>query len=490
MEQQDAPVRTRSQLPSFIYLGIGVALAAVYVFLPQTGQNFAQNAAGASAVIAVLVGTRWNRPHRPVAWVFMALGLLLLFVGDSIWTYYEEFLHIEAPFPSLADAAYLIGYVPLAVGLMLVVRARRPGHDTGSLIDAAIVTAAFGVGSWIFLIEPAIEPGGSALEIIVSIAYPMVDVLLIAVVAALAFGTVMRAFSYRLITASLLSLIIADILYSVGTIGDWYNTGNPLDIGWIMSNVLWGAAALHPSMRKLTEEGRSEPARFTRRRLTVYILAVLAVPAMRIVLTFGGGTKQGTLIAAGAAVMSLLVLARMAGLLTALESAALQDPLTGLPNRRLLLDRISQAFRRAERSQGPVAVLFLDLGGFKHVNDRFGHEAGDEALVEIARRIKSAVRASDTVARLGGDEFVIVCEGLSKKQAESLARRIRAGVASPLSVRGSLVELTVDLGIAVEHANQQNDVSHLLSAADRAMYDAKHAAKARVEASPKEDASR
>jgi diguanylate cyclase (GGDEF)-like protein len=477
---QVPPVSTRSPLPSLIYLGVGVALSAVYIFLPQTAQNIAQNLAGASAVVAILIGIRRNRPQGTLTWLFMALGLLLLFVGDSIWTYYEEVRRIEPPFPSLADAAYLLGYVPLAIGLMLVVRARRPGHDTGSLIDAAIVTAAFGVGSWIFLIEPVMEPGLSILEVIVTIAYPLVDILLIAVVAALAFGTEMRAFSYRLITGSLLALIIADTLFTFGTIGEWYNTGNPLDIGWIMSNFLWGAAALHPSMKKLTAEGRSEPARFTRRRFAVYTFAVLAIPTMRIVLTFSGGTSQGTVIAAGAAAMSLLVLARMAGLLSALESAALQDPLTGLPNRRLLLDRITQAFRRAERSGGPVAVLFLDLGGFKRVNDRFGHEAGDEALVEIARRIKSAVRGSDTVARLGGDEFVIVCEGLSQKQAESLARRIRAGVASPLKIHGSFVELTVDLGIAVEHATPEADVTHLLRAADRAMYDAKHAAKAMI----------
>jgi diguanylate cyclase (GGDEF)-like protein len=167
----------------------------------------------------------------------------------------------------------------------------------------------------------------------------------------------------------------------------------------------------------------------------------------------------------------------MGGLLSALESAALHDPLTSLPNRRLLVDRISQAFNRAERTKSPVAVLFIDLGGFKGINDRFGHEAGDQALIEIGQRIKDAVRRADTVARLGGDEFVVVCEGLTHAQAETLAHRVRADVASPLEIKGTLVELTVDLGVAVEMAPEQGDVGALLDAADRAMYRAKAAAK-------------
>jgi diguanylate cyclase (GGDEF)-like protein len=472
-----AVVTSRASRPTFIYLAIGLAFASVYVFLPDSTQNVLSDAAGLSAVIAIVVGTRRNEPSRTFPWYAFAAGEFLFVVGDATWTYYEEILKIESPFPSVADVAYLVAYVPITLGLLAIVRARRPGNDTGSLIDASIVTVAFGVGSWIFLIEPSIESGLTVMENAVTIAYPLADVLLIAVVAALAFGTETRAFSYRLIGASLTALIVADTLFTVGTIGDWYGTGSPVDIGWILAYVFWGAAALHPSMRRLTEEGPREPTRFTRRRLWVYASAVLAIPVMRIGLAFGGGTKQGTVIAVGAGVASLLVLARMAGLLGALESAALHDPLTGLPNRRLLLDRISQAFRRAERTKAPVAVLFIDLGGFKKVNDRFGHEAGDHALIEIGRRVQAVVRSSDTVARLGGDEFVVVCEGMGHEHAERLAHRVKADVASPLEIRDELVELTVDLGVAVEMAPEHGDVSALLDAADRAMYRAKEAAR-------------
>jgi diguanylate cyclase (GGDEF)-like protein len=132
-------------------------------------------------------------------------------------------------------------------------------------------------------------------------------------------------------------------------------------------------------------------------------------------------------------------------------------------------------------------VLFLDLGGFKMVNDRFGHDAGDAALIEIGRRIQGVVRASDTVARLGGDEFVVVCEGLDAQQAHALARRVRRTVSTPIEIGGELVELTVDLGVAVESAPAESDVRFLLVAADRAMYHAKQAAKESSSASPFSD---
>jgi diguanylate cyclase (GGDEF)-like protein len=462
---------------AFVYLLVGVAATLVFFLLPPHWQNPAFDLIGLSGVVAIVVGTIRNKPQNPWAWYFMALGQFMFVAGDMIWTYYEEIVHKTSPFPSVADVSYLAAYVPLLIGLAMVVRARRPGHDLSSLIDAAIIAVAAAIASWIFLMAPQIGTAGASVkETIVSLAYPMADILLIAVMASLVFSTDMRAFSYRLISASLIALITADSLYTFASIHDWYATGSPIDAGWLLSYVLWGTAALHPSMRKLTEPSKDvgQP-RYTRRRLGIEAAAVTAIPLMRVVQAIRGEPGHGTILAVGSALAGLLIIVRMGGLLGALESAALHDPLTSLPNRRLLLDRISQAFRRAERSGAPVAVLFLDLGGFKSVNDRFGHEAGDEALIEIGKRIVLAVRGSDTVARLGGDEFVIVCEGLSYDMAEALARRVRTDIAAPLEIRGDLVELTVDLGVAVEMAPERGDVTELLDAADRAMYHAKQA---------------
>lgn len=157
---------------------------------------------------------------------------------------------------------------------------------------------------------------------------------------------------------------------------------------------------------------------------------------------------------------------------------ALHDPLTGLPNRALLLDRIRQALARSERSQGSLAVMFVDADFFKQVNDRAGHDAGDRVLREMARRLQAAVRPTDTVCRLGGDEFVIVCQDLEgRTEAEEIANRVESAVTLPYPVDGTELVVTVSVGIAMADAGASPEA--LLSAADAAMYQAKQEGRAR-----------
>ena len=152
---------------------------------------------------------------------------------------------------------------------------------------------------------------------------------------------------------------------------------------------------------------------------------------------------------------------------------SLHYPLTGLPNRLLLLDRLGQALARIERRGGSVAVLFFDLDRFKSTNDLLGHDAGDRLLVEIARRLQSAVRPSDTVARLGGDEFVVVAEGLAgQDDAVALAGRIREAVAVPCRLAREQVVPSASVGIALAEEGHHGPEA-LLRDADRAMYRAK-----------------
>ena len=475
------PELSRSGAPAFAYLVVGLAGIAAFFVAPASWQNPFFDTIGLSAVVVIVIGTIRNRPADPWAWHLMAAGQFLFVAGDITWTIYEAIIGVSSPDVSFADALYLAGYVPLAAGLLLIVRARRPGQGLTRLIDAAILTVAAAVAAWVFLIAPqAARVGASEVETILALAYPSADVLLITVAAVFVFTTQTRAFASRLIGLSLIALLVSDILYIPGTLNEWYDTGHPVDAGWLLSYVLWGTAALHPSMRRLTRRAvAGEAPRFTRRRLVVESLAVIAIPVMWGIQTLRGEMRHTPVVVAASTLASFLIITRTGGLLTALEGAALHDPLTGLPNRRLLLDRMAQAFRRAERAGTSVAVLFLDLHGYKEVNDRFGHEAGDEALIEVTRRIRSAVRGADTVARFGGDEFIVVGDGLDRLHAEMVAHRIRAAVATPLQIEGELVELAIDLGIAIEENPSEADVSALLRAADRAMYQAKSQASKR-----------
>jgi diguanylate cyclase (GGDEF)-like protein/PAS domain S-box-containing protein len=155
----------------------------------------------------------------------------------------------------------------------------------------------------------------------------------------------------------------------------------------------------------------------------------------------------------------------------ALAHQATHDALTGLPNRLLLRDRLSQALSRLGRAQEPVSVLFLDLDGFKEINDERGHGAGDKVLAEVARRLLLAVRPTDTVARFGGDEFVVVCEGLDTHEARELATRLVEVISQNLTLSGTAVHVAVSIGVAVVH--RPSTVDEALHRADAAMYRAK-----------------
>ena len=165
----------------------------------------------------------------------------------------------------------------------------------------------------------------------------------------------------------------------------------------------------------------------------------------------------------------------------ALDSArhdAMHDRLTGLPNRALLNDRLTTAFHRAVRQQSGIAVLFLDLDGFKRVNDSLGHAVGDQLLVAVAERLTQCIRTLDTTARLGGDEFAILLEDIQDpREADMVGDKILAALRAPFPLAGQQITITASIGVAVHsHLDEAND---LLRYADLAMYEAKAAGKGR-----------
>jgi len=164
-----------------------------------------------------------------------------------------------------------------------------------------------------------------------------------------------------------------------------------------------------------------------------------------------------------------------------LAHQALHDPLTGLPNRTLFLDRLSVGLARMERSQAAVAVLFLDLDKFKVVNDSLGHDVGDQLLVAVANRLRAALRPGDTAARYGGDEFTVLCEGItSESDAVVIAERVSAAIGRPFSLDDAETELTSSIGIAIASGYEDSPES-LIHEADTAMYRAKQRGRSRHE---------
>jgi diguanylate cyclase (GGDEF)-like protein/PAS domain S-box-containing protein len=152
-----------------------------------------------------------------------------------------------------------------------------------------------------------------------------------------------------------------------------------------------------------------------------------------------------------------------------LAHRATHDPLTELPNRTLLEDRLEQACARLRRDQGWITVLFVDLDDFKRINDTMGHPAGDEVLREVGRRLRGVLRPADTVSRLGGDEFVAVCEGIGQPEAERIAQRISESFDVPMLINGQRVAVTASVGTA-STCDPLQDPAEMLVRADQSMY--------------------
>lgn len=163
-----------------------------------------------------------------------------------------------------------------------------------------------------------------------------------------------------------------------------------------------------------------------------------------------------------------------------LELVAHFDMLTKLPNRLLLEDRLQQLLQRARRSHRVVAVVFIDLDGFKAINDRFGHNHGDQVLVQLAQRLQQALRSMDTLARIGGDEFVAILPELQQEaDCELVLERILQAAAQPIDIDGVVVQVSASVGVAFAHSLMKADADLLIRQADQAMYQAKSSGKNR-----------
>jgi diguanylate cyclase (GGDEF)-like protein/PAS domain S-box-containing protein len=604
------------------YLAGAVTLAALYATVkPLQGSGPVFNLLGLSPVLAIVAGIRLHRPASAAPWWWFAGGFALFWLGD-LYTYsYPKLLDREVPFPSPGDAAYVAVYPVLIVGLLLLVRRRAERSGDRSVVDAAILSIGLALPSWLALIAPYLHDGSlPLLAKLVSVAYPLGDVLLLAVTIRLALDGGRRGPAFFLMSASIVALLITDFVYGLMILNGTYDHQMSLDLGWVAFYVLFGAAALHPSMTTLDHADRRSRTALTRTRLALLACASVIAPALELSGDVRKGDEDLAVVTSAALLLFGLVVVRMAGLMRSQERAqereralseeiarrqgesrlaslvrhssdlitvlsadatiayqspaiepmlgwnaeevvgrpitalldpaeagrllalmadgaealsggshalectlrhrdgtsrqfevlvtdlledehvqgivlnsrdvserkaferqlahqAFHDPVTGLPNRALFVERVRHALARGRREDRRLAVVFIDLDDFKLVNDSLGHAAGDEVLVQVAQRLASAVRASDTAARFGGDEFAVLLEDIADVQeAADAAERIMEAVSAPLHAGHNELVLRCSIGLAI--AGESADADELIRDADAAMYIAKRDGKA------------
>jgi diguanylate cyclase (GGDEF)-like protein len=269
------------------------------------------------------------------------------------------------------------------------------------------------------------------------------------------------------------------LVFAAGTV----SLDRALALGVIVAAVtaaLIGSIDVAPSARPGTT------GRLLGRELVVVSLALLSLPialalSLRDALTGSMVVLASVVVVAVGLRMALLTRRAdlfgraQAGRVALLSRLALHDPLTGLPNRTLLEDRLAMAVAGQRRSGSVLAVLFCDLDKFKLINDTVGHEAGDAVLVVIAERLRRAVRATDTVSRLGGDEFVVLCPDLKgEDELIEVVERLLALISEPMEVAGHQVVVSCSVGVSVVRSGAApTSLADLVREADAAMYRAK-----------------
>ncbi|MDX6472870.1 MAG: hypothetical protein QOK22_1686 [Gaiellaceae bacterium] len=273
------------------------------------------NVISVSAVGAILVGARRNVRGRRVPWYLFALAQALFLVGDVFSYNYERFFAKAVPFPSIADAFYLAFYFPLIAGLVLLVREGGRARDQAGLVDALAFTVAAAALSWTYLMSPYAHAALGLPTKLVSICYPLMDVLVLGVLVRLIVASGRRAVGLALLALGFAALLVTDSAYGWLLLHNGYQPGSPLDLGWAAFYALLGAAALHPSAQRLCERRVEQEVQLTGRRVVLLGAAALTAPALMLIRRLLGEPFDVDILAVASAALFALVLLRMTGLM-------------------------------------------------------------------------------------------------------------------------------------------------------------------------------
>jgi diguanylate cyclase len=422
-------------------------------------------ATGAAVSVAVRVAV--VRAHREV-WAPLAAGLASYAAGAVVWTLWLEDLP-EPPFPSIADPLWLLLYPLSYATIVLVVRAQTGRLSASVWLDGLIATLSVSAISTALLSGPIMEEAtGSTTAVATNLAYPFGDVLLAAAVFG---GCVLSGWrltrAWALLAGGFVVFMAADVIYLKSLVGAGYATASVENLLWGGGLLLLGRAPWTPI--RPTARGRSRLAAPVPSAFAIAAVALLVYDHAHRIDMVSLTLAVSTVVAALA---RLVLTVREERHLWDTRRLARTDDLTGLPNRRALADELDRAL--AARDATGVALLVIDLNGFKELNDTLGHEAGDEALRAVGVRLRDALRAGDMLARLGGDEFAVLADCGSLAEAELVGNRLLRALERSFPVAGISVQIGASVGVA-SHPDHGRTASELLKRADVAMYRAKAA---------------
>jgi diguanylate cyclase len=427
--------------------------------------------------------------RSPGRW--LAVALLLNALANVVYTLVIAAMP-DPPYPSVADVLYLSYYPLVYVTVVRLTRARVERIYARMWLDGLIGASGAAAVAIAVLLAPALRGiGGSTAEVATNLAYPVADVLLLALLVGV--GGVLGLRSDRallLFAVGLLCNLVGDIAYLDLDAMGAYVEGGPLDLTWLLGVACMALAVQSPPPRPSRGDGtpgrdggagrEGRPGSATT-PVEWRVLAVPVVCGLASVVLLGAGWGDRLPLSVGCCAVGCLLAVVVRTVLTFRELYRLRDvgreartdELTGLPNRRALLELAERALQAAT-SERPLTLVLLDLDGFKEVNDGLGHYAGDDLLRQVGTRLAGVLRPHDHLARLGGDEFAVLLPGTPLVEAREVAAGLSSSLDGAFRVGDVRLHVGGSFGIATAPV-PAGTVSELLRCADVAMYAAKDA---------------
>lgn len=468
--------------------------------------TFIDDGAQLLAGLLVIVSCVWNGlresgPERVWRWLLGA-GFVGWTAGMSVWAWYRAFGGIALPSPSLADVGFLtlpvFGLVSL---LMLASNKPRRAHtdpdrsrDLSRLVlvlDGLVVVCSLFILTWGTALGAVVQAGApTLLEFAVAIAYPASDLVLVTIVVLL---IVLRRVGNRprvlVLGLGMVALSLSDSVFAYLVSLGAAEMPPIFDIGFIAGPALIAVAVADRAKPEADSRHRSRAGASELTYLLLPYAPLAATGLLLLVQVLRGMPIDAVERIAGAVVIAMVIARQLITLLentlllervrdgqARLRYQAFHDSLTGLANRALFRDRLSDAVERHRREELQIGLLFVDLDDFKLVNDSLGHEAGDIVLCAVAQRLRDCVRGADMVARLGGDEFALLLHGDSDPQR--VGQRVLESLRSPFYVAGRSITVSASIGAAATGLPEPDLTSDaFLRRVDTAMYGGKQAGK-------------
>ncbi len=461
---------------------LGGVASLLQLILPVDSPSWvvAGLASGIIAALVMLVAVlRMKGVARGPWWALFAYAALTV-TADLTYTAQQQLLDSD-PFPGPSDPLYLASYLAAIVALVLLTRHLFPGHDREAWIDAAIITVAVLAAMNVLLLAPVLD--GSAdlsAENVLALAYPILDVVVVAVLVRLIMGLRRFTLTLSLITASFAASFSGDLIYNSMVVHGFSDAGTAVSEAlYVAALVLLAGAATSPHAAELAVPVTAATARRASIRTSALTIGVLAPPLLMLVVEWPDEQSTTRFLTFASIAVILLTLLRIRGLIRVVEVQAAQlarqartDALTGLPNRRTLDYELERTVSQCEATGSPLTVAMLDLDHFKDFNDEHGHQAGDALLAETARLWSAELPASAFLARYGGEEFALLLPGTSDAEALGLMERLRT----------VMRECSVSIGCALRADG--DDAFTVVHRADQALYEAKANGRDRVVRAP------